>query len=52
MRVKIEPLNDEEVFIRIPEEVLKELGWKEGDILEIDISFDGYGMIVVRLKSG
>ena len=40
--------NTEDYFIEIPEELCKELGWKEGDT--IDWQIDNKGIIITKVK--
>jgi len=35
-----------DIFVPIPPQVLKELGWKEGD--EIDVQLDASGKVIVK----
>lgn len=47
--VKIEEAENGDLIIPLPEEMLKELGWKEGD--EIDIQENEEGIIVLKKLS-
>lgn len=37
-----------DLIVPIPPEVLKELGWKEGDEIELDVSNDGQTIYVKK----
>jgi len=41
--------NEEDLFIEFPQEILEELGWEEGDILEWDIQDDNK-IIISKVK--
>ena len=41
--------DDENILMNIPPEVLKEMGWKEGDVLQIEVS-DGIVSITKKGK--
>ena len=36
MKIKLLKLNDNECFLPIPDELLKELNWKEGDTILVE----------------
>ena len=41
--------NEEDLFIEFPQEILEELGWEEGDILNWDIQNDNQ-IIITKVK--
>ena len=46
--LEIQENEDGELYIELPDEVIEELGWKEGDILSWDLK--GEGVILSRLN--
>jgi len=46
--VEVKELPNGEQFIELPEELLKEAGWKEGD--DIECEEDGAGLILTKKK--
>jgi len=42
--------DDKNILMNIPPEVLKEMGWKEGDVLQIEVS-DGIVSITKKGKN-
>ena len=46
--LEIQENEDGELYIELPDEVVEELGWKEGDILSWDLK--GEGVILSRLN--
>ena len=45
--IEIQENNSGDLFIEFPDELIDELGWQEGDILNWDLKGDG----IVRAKS-
>jgi bifunctional DNA-binding transcriptional regulator/antitoxin component of YhaV-PrlF toxin-antitoxin module len=48
--LEIQEDEDGELFLVFPEEIIEELGWKEGDILEWNLKGDG--VILSKLNEG
>lgn len=48
--LEIQEDQDGEFFIQFPDEVVEELGWKEGDVLSWDLK--GEGIVLSRVNDG
>jgi bifunctional DNA-binding transcriptional regulator/antitoxin component of YhaV-PrlF toxin-antitoxin module len=46
--IEIQEDQDGELFIQLPEEIIEELGWQEGDILSWNLK--GEGIVLSRLN--
>ena len=50
--VEVQENEQEELFIEFPDELIDELGWQEGDILNWDLKGDGIVLSKVHDASG
>ena len=50
--IEIQENNSGDLFIELPEELIDELGWQEGDILNWDLKGDGIVLSKVHDASG
>ena len=50
--VEVQENDQEELFIEFPDELIDELGWQEGDILNWDLKGEGIGLSRVHDPSG
>jgi bifunctional DNA-binding transcriptional regulator/antitoxin component of YhaV-PrlF toxin-antitoxin module len=50
--VEVQENEQEELFIEFPDELIDELGWKEGDILNWDLKGEGIVLSKVHDPSG
>lgn len=48
MKVKLQTVTSSgDCAIRIPKDVLKAVGWREGDVLSMDVPMTGTGVLIV-----
>jgi hypothetical protein len=51
MRVRLEGMNDgDTLFLPLPDELLEQLGWLEGDELIVDISMTDSNVMIIHRK--
>jgi bifunctional DNA-binding transcriptional regulator/antitoxin component of YhaV-PrlF toxin-antitoxin module len=50
--IEIQENNSGDLFIELPDELIDELGWQEGDILNWDLKGDGIVLSKVHDASG